>query len=136
MKTKSLYINSIVGSESPLQGLGESLLLPSFLQTSCKEAKMVIYCVENLLNSKRYVGQSSHFNSDEEFQKSNYWGSGIAIGNAIKKYGKENFRKWVLIHGIETKEQLDHYEKLCIKRLNTKKPNGYNLTDGGDGGFL
>jgi len=108
MKTKSLFINSIVGSESLIDGLGESLLLPSFLHTSCKEAKMVIYCVENLVNGKRYVGQYSKVNSDEDFQKSKYFGSGKYLKRAQEKYGLEKFRRWVLIKNIKTKEQLNH----------------------------
>ena len=92
---------------------------------------MIIYCVENLINGKRYIGQSQKFNSNEEFQKSDYWGSGVAIKRAYKKYGKEKFKRWVLIKDIKTKEKLDFYERLWIKKLKTK--GQYNLSSGGEG---
>jgi group I intron endonuclease len=95
---------------------------------------MIIYCIENLINGKKYIGQSSFYNSNEEFQKSNYWGGGIYIRNAIKKYGLENFKKYVLIKDIFKIEELNKYEILWIKKLNTKQPVGYNLSDGGESG--
>jgi molybdenum cofactor biosynthesis enzyme MoaA len=30
---------------------------------------MIIYCIQNLFNGMKYVGQSKFYNSDEEFQK-------------------------------------------------------------------
>jgi hypothetical protein len=54
------------------------------------------------------------------------------IGRAIQKYGVENIILTVLDEG-------DSWEDLCKKEIaaiaehNTKYPNGYNLTDGGDG---
>jgi group I intron endonuclease len=92
---------------------------------------MIIYCIRNKINRKCYIGKSSFYNSNEEFQKSNYWGSGTYIQRAIQKYGLENFEKWVLIHCKN--EQANFYEILWVRKLKTKSPNGYNLTDGGDG---
>jgi len=50
----------------------------------------------------------------------------------IKKYGLENFEKWVILH-CKNKES-NHYEKIWIKKKNTLYPFGYNLTEGGGGG--
>jgi hypothetical protein len=98
---------------------------------------MIIYCIQNLINGKKYIGQSSRFNSNEEFQKSNYWGSGKYIRSAINKYGLENFKKWVMIkdipYTVKGFDELNHYEILWISKLKTKQPQGYNITDGGDG---
>jgi group I intron endonuclease len=100
---------------------------------------MIIYCIENLINHKRYIGQSSNsnYNSNEEFQKSKYWGSGRLIAYSIKKYGLENHKKWIIIknipYTIKGFNELNRYEILWIKKLNTKIPNGYNLADGGGG---
>lgn len=94
---------------------------------------MLIYEIINKFENKSYVGKYSKCDSNEEFQKSRYWGSGIYIKNAIKEHGKENFEKKVLIRGIQTFEELEQKEKFCIRIKNTKYPNGYNLTDGGDG---
>jgi group I intron endonuclease len=92
---------------------------------------MVIYCIRNKINDKKYIGLSSLYNSNKEFQKSKYWGSGVYINRAIQKYGLKNFEKWVLLHCVD--KDGNHYEKLWIKKLKTKYPTGYNLTDGGDG---
>lgn len=47
---------------------------------------MVIYKTTNLINGKIYIGQDSK-------DRPNYYGSGKLIHRAIKKYGKENFKK-------------------------------------------
>jgi hypothetical protein len=90
---------------------------------------MVVYQIT--VNNKKYVGKYNNCNSNEEFQKSNYWGGGIYIANAIKKYGIQNAKKKVILHC--NPEDGSKYEILWIKKLNTKSPNGYNLTDGGEG---
>jgi group I intron endonuclease len=86
---------------------------------------MIIYKTENKTNGKIYVGQDSHNNL-------NYFGSGKYIYSAIKKHGKENFTKEI-IDSAETKDELNEKEKYWIKFYNCKDPNGYNLTDGGEG---
>ncbi len=90
--------------------------------------KMYIYCISNIINGKMYVGLSTKNVKESK----NYYGSGIAIGHAIKKYGKENFNKEIL-EICNTDGQLKKREIFWIKEMNTKAPNGYNLTDGGDG---
>jgi len=96
---------------------------------------MIIYCIQNLINGKKYIGQSIYYNSEEEFQKSNYWGSSCnkELWNSIKKYGLQCFKRWILIKNIFDFNELDKYERLWIKKLKTKIPNGYNLADGGGG---
>lgn len=52
---------------------------------------MVIYKITNLINGKQYIGRDSKNNP-------HYYGSGTGIKNAIKKYGKENFKKEIIEH--------------------------------------
>ena len=47
---------------------------------------MEIYKITNLINNKIYIGKDT--TSDP-----NYFGSGLLINRAFKKYGKENFTK-------------------------------------------
>ena len=47
---------------------------------------MIVYLITNLINGKRYIGMDSKNNPQ-------YLGSGTLILKAIKKYGKENFKK-------------------------------------------
>jgi group I intron endonuclease len=98
---------------------------------------MIVYIVTNKINGKQYVGQHCEDSLD------NYWKRNIWFAmhdstdkpylySAMRKHGPESF-KIEALGIVETKEELDYYEKYLIKALNTKRPNGYNLTDGGDG---
>lgn len=90
---------------------------------------MYIYCITNNLTGLKYVGKCA-----KPVEKSKkYFGLGIRITTSIKKYGVENFSKEVLEEDFSNKVLLSDREKFWIKYLNTKTPNGYNLTDGGDG---
>ena len=85
----------------------------------------IIYKTINLLNNKIYVGQDSKNNS-------NYFGSGKYLISSIKKYGKENFKKEIICE-CNSDEELNEKEKYWIEALNCKVPNGYNISNGGDG---
>jgi group I intron endonuclease len=99
------------------------------------ERAMQIYLVTNKVNGKQYVGQTvqtlkkrwgSH-GSDAKRGRGPH-----ALVHALIKYGKENLS----IHTLKvckTKSELNTTEKFFIKKLKTKVPNGYNITDGGDG---
>lgn len=87
---------------------------------------MIIYRITNLLNGKCYIGQDSKNNPK-------YFGSGVYIKRAIKKYGKDNFRKDILQYCKDV-EELNKQESFWIKKINTFVPNGYNVKDGGKGG--
>jgi len=86
---------------------------------------MIIYKTVNVLNGKFYVGK-------DERNKPDYYGSGINLNRAIKKYGKENFIKEVLEY-CSTKEELIEKEKYWIKETKAQEL-GYNIADGGWGG--
>jgi len=87
---------------------------------------LYIYKITNLLNDKCYVGKHSCLNINNA-----YFGSGIAIKKAIKKHGKNNFKKEILCI-CKTEEEQNKKEILWIKKLKTYK-NGYNMTLGGEG---
>ena len=91
----------------------------------------IIYKITNLLDGKIYVGQTKQ-SIEKRFQDHFY--TKYHIGRAIREYGAENF-KIELLEECETLEELNEKEKFWIKTLNCKSPNGYNLTDGGDGHY-
>lgn len=87
-----------------------------------------IYKITNNINGKIYIGQAK--NSKNRFYSHCKASSkNCLIDLAIQKYGKENFTLEVI------ESQISNYneqEKYWIKILNTKVPNGYNITDGGE----
>lgn len=100
----------------------------------------VIYKVTNLINGKQYIGQTSKLYINNrwcEHKNNARNGKSSYLYNAIRKYGEENFEFKVILKNIPI-DKLNFYEQLWIKKFNTKTPNGYNLTDGGEGtrGFV
>ena len=89
-----------------------------------------IYYYKNKINGKLYIGQAQNLHKRHiEIRYDGY--AGAVFNNAIKKYGIDNFEYGILTH-CEV-ERLNYFEMFYIKRLKTKVPNGYNMTDGGDG---
>lgn len=88
---------------------------------------MQVYKITNNVNGKVYIGKDTSDNP-------NYFGSGLLIKRAIKKYGIENFEKEILTE-CDNHDYLCTFEKLWIKHFNSTDPSiGYNISDGGDGG--
>ena len=85
--------------------------------------KGIIYCIERIETGKKYIGQ--HLGTIDD----DYWGSGVAISKAIKKYGKKSFKKYVLEECYL--EDLNSREQYWIKHFNTFLGKGYNMDDGG-----
>lgn len=96
----------------------------------------IIYCYINEINSKCYVGQTVDFEKRkrEHLYRAKNSIHNMCFYNAIRKYGIDNFR-WEILCECNSKEELNEMEKYYIKLYNTKAPNGYNLTDGGEGMF-
>ena len=91
-----------------------------------------IYLRTNKVNGKKYVGQAIDLKARQrnwKCLKSPY--AGILINRAREKYGLYAFDFEILKECPD--DELNQWEMYYIKELNTKVPNGYNLTDGGDG---
>lgn len=88
---------------------------------------MIIYKITNLVNGKLYIGQHNG-------KRRNYLGGGKILKSAIIKYGKENFKKEIIIDNVNSQEELDKLEKYYIKFYSsTITENGYNIQKGGRG---
>lgn len=97
-----------------------------------------IYKITNILNQKCYIGKSSdieqrwkyhklRMNDSKEYDKSLY--------RAFRKYGLENFSFEVLEElNNNYLEKADEREKYWIHYYNSFGNQGYNETEGGDGG--
>jgi hypothetical protein len=87
----------------------------------------IIYKTTNLINGKWYIGK-------DEDNDPKYFGSGIYLNRAIKKYGKENFKKEIITE-CEIGQPLADLEKKIIEEANAvKDPMSYNISIGGYGG--
>lgn len=87
-----------------------------------------IYKITNILNNKVYIGKHQTDNINDD-----YFGSGVLIRNAIKKYGKENFVK-ELLYVFDTEEEMNQKERELITEEFVKREDTYNLGVGGEGG--
>ena len=92
-----------------------------------------VYMITNIINGKKYIGVS--MKCDEKSLKK-YFGSGIVIKEAIKKYGKDNFKKEIL-EKFNSEVEAREYEKQLINDLNAINDSEYyNLVSGGYGGAV
>lgn len=88
----------------------------------------IIYLTTNKINNKKYIGVDSKNND-------NYFGSGVAIKLALKKYGKNNFEKNI----IEENDDIKYIYEREVYWINfydaVNSKDFYNINTGGKGGF-
>lgn len=100
----------------------------------------VIYKISNSINEKLYIGKTvknpiKYWKNHKSFCRNGYE---KVLYSAMRKYGILTF-KFEIIEKIKSNNindlnnKLYKLEKMYIKILNTKVPNGYNVTDGGEG---
>lgn len=92
----------------------------------------IIYCAENTINGKKYVGQTTATLRErvQRHIRRSINCSQMVLHNAIRKYGVEHF-VFKEIDSAETKDELDRKEQKWISELNCLAPNGYNVAIGG-----
>ena len=88
-----------------------------------------IYLTTDTTNGMQYVGQH-HYNKEGELDP-NYHGSGVIIKNIYKK--RPETLKEEYIKTCYSEEEMCSDEQYYINFYDTLWPNGYNLTEGGDG---
>ena len=86
-----------------------------------------VYKITNKINDKYYIGVHKTDNPNDA-----YMGSGLAIKNAIQKYGKQNFEKEILLISEDKQPAYDLEKELTV---DFDKSNTYNMKRGGVGGF-
>lgn len=97
---------------------------------------MIIYKATNKINGMSYIGQTTQ---RLKYRKIAHKTKAFSCKTkdtyfyrAIKKYGFDSF-DWQILEHCDSKEELDEMEFHYIKQYNTFKPEGYNLTFGGEG---
>jgi hypothetical protein len=86
-----------------------------------------VYKTTNLINGCVYYGVHGTTNVNDR-----YLGSGKIIKLSIKKYGRKNFKKTVLVTFDNAKDAFD-YEELLVNTVLIKNQDVYNITTGGIG---
>jgi group I intron endonuclease len=87
---------------------------------------MIIYQTTNLINGKKYIGRDA-------WNRPSYIGGGKALKDAIKKYGKENFKKEILEY-CNDKEHLLEREEYWLKHYDVvNNSNYYNMITSSSG---
>ena len=99
---------------------------------------MLIYCITNTVNGKKYVGQT--ISTLELRWKRHCWACTVnnprmPITKAIQKYGAEKFTREVLCECF-TQEELNEKERFWAEKLGTFSPVGYNLMAGNGYGAM
>lgn len=75
-----------------------------------------IYLIENLINCKKYVGQSTNFHSRKISHKHDIKRKNTPLYTAMNKYGWENFEFTILIKDQSiNNDKLDFWESYFIK---------------------
>lgn len=91
-----------------------------------------IYMHINLINGKKYIGQTQQpveqrWKNGAGYKPCSYFYS------AILKYGWDNFHHLILEQGEWTQEEANEKEKFYIAFYHSNEPEfGYNLTEGGN----
>lgn len=97
-----------------------------------------IYLITNMVNQKQYIGQTTKIRPTDRFSQHKYLARHpeqekhcSILHDAMRKYGIDNF-SFDILEEVPN-DSLNEEEENWISFYNTKAPNGYNLTDGGEG---
>lgn len=88
----------------------------------------IIYKTINLINNHFYIGKHQCSKLED-----GYLGSGKRLIQALKKYGRSNFKREILFIFDNELDMNNKEKELVIEEL-LSNPNCYNLTLGGEGG--
>lgn len=89
-----------------------------------------VYKTTNTINGKFYIGK----HRCKDLSKDSYLGSGRTLRQAIKKYGKANFKREILCFFESEEEALDYELQVVTEDLIVDE-KCYNETIGGRGSF-
>ena len=88
-----------------------------------------VYITTNLINGKRYIGRCK-FDTTRPNAWKTYLGSGVALKLAVKKYGRQNFKK-VIVSWAMNEEELNNQEMTLIDFFDAvQSDNYYNVSNG------
>jgi len=96
---------------------------------------MVVYLLLNMVTGMAYIGYTSNLSHRISSHRNCHKGktrSRSYLHNAIAQYGFDKFKLFIIDYA-DSYADLKGRERYWIAFFDTKRPGGYNLTDGGDG---
>ena len=105
-----------------------NLLITDKIQLEQFKNKYVVYMML-FPNNKKYIGYSS--NIIRRWSKQSEYSSQFLVFNAIKKYGWNNIKKYILFYFDDSKEALKKEKELIDKFNLLNQEFGYNMVEGG-----
>lgn len=91
-----------------------------------------IYMFKNNTNGKAYVGQAEDVEARYKQHIKDSKNKDYVFYKALRKYGIDNFTFSIIEEDIPI-ENINEREIFWISEINSKIPNGYNMTNGGEG---
>lgn len=89
-----------------------------------------VYMHENAITGKRYIGITGQ-KPERRWQNGNGYRSSSRFFSALKRYGWDNFRHYILYVGL-TQAEAEQLEVELIAKYQTQDPaHGYNMAEGG-----
>jgi hypothetical protein len=100
---------------------------------------MFIYLIVNHVSGKYYVGQHKgdnlkHYLQQKFYEAEHRLKARSHLYSSMRKYGREAFSIYALLSDVQTRHELDQYERDFIAFLKSQDPEyGYNICRGGEG---
>lgn len=111
----------------------QAFLLVNGMSRFRRRGKFVVYKITHINSGKAYIGIATNYKRRmKEHFNNNYNKEHSYLHRAIQKHNKNNFQCEIICY-CNSWDELCQKEIEYIKIFKTKKPNGYNLTDGGEG---
>lgn len=92
---------------------------------------MIIYCITNKINGKRYIGQTRQSLEARTRHLLTSYCFNVYLCNAVRKYGEDAFLVNVLEECLD-QCAADFRERCLILEYGSRIPNGYNIAEGGN----
>jgi hypothetical protein len=99
------------------------------IKKQSKKQFHIVYQTTNKINNMIYVGAHS-----TDMLTDGYLGSGHRLTLAIEKYGINSFER-VILHTFNTPEEMFTKEAEIVNKDFLKRPDVYNIVEGGFGGY-
>jgi hypothetical protein len=109
-----------------------------YVEEKLPSGKAGVYAIGHLNSTKLYIGKGCNGDGGPTHRIKQHLRSKeskcVLLHNAVRLHGPSNFKAAIL--KVCEPEEVNGWERFLIAAHKSMKPNGYNLTAGGDGGAL